>query len=72
MDTYIVVISEIVAGTIHFRAWHTVSLPPTGTAAAARDWLLAEVWPNLQEEYPGRTVADWRVDYIQLTELPLP
>jgi hypothetical protein len=72
MDTYIVVLSEIVTGELHFREWHTVSLPATGTLAAARAWLLSEVWPSLQEQYPGRTVADWRVDYSKLTELSLP
>lgn len=69
MDTYIVVISEIVGNEIHERMTRTVSLPNQGTLPAARAWL-ASIWnTELKHEHPNKSQSDFRVDYIRLSQL---
>lgn len=67
-EAYHVFVSEIVDRTPHLRETHVVFLPKTGTIGAAQAWRAAQV-PRWLEDYPGRALADLRVDYIKLNHL---
>ena len=69
MDAYIISISVIQGSEVHSRYMHVAMLPDTGTKAAAKQWLLDNVWDDLQDEFPGRTPSDFRVDYLKMNHL---
>ena len=71
-DIYLVVISELADGGTHIRRTVPVPLPSTGTLAAARAYLTGTVWPEITAEKPSADPANFRVDYLPLTNLDTP
>ena len=71
-DVYLVVISELAYGGTHVRRTLPVPLPATGTLAAAKTWLKNEVWPDIVAEKPSADPANYRVDFLQLTNITNP
>ncbi len=66
---YLIVVSEIVNGTAHVRRQETEAF--TGSPVQAmQTWFTNTMLPSLLEEMPGRTAADFRVDYMKLDRLP--
>ena len=66
---YLIIISELVGGVAHVRRQETEAFSGS-PVLEMQAWFTNTMMPELLQEMPGRTEADFRVDYVKLIELP--